>query len=337
MNDPQPEGHMASHIERRKFLATLGGAAVAWPLAARALAEERPRISILHSGFPNRTPIHLLFEALQTLGYEHGRTATIDLYGAEGDSGRLTALVGQLAAQRPNVIIGLTTPAARALKQAGVTTPVVFAFVSDPVGLGIVESLARPGANFTGVSYSDAIIGGKRLEYLIDAVPGTKRVAVLWSRLFPENVPLFENIARSASTRGIEIVSRELRGAEDLALAFEDAARAGVQCVIFLTDNTMFGRRKEIAELALAHRLPSIHSFPPEVRDGGLMSFGPDNVDAYRRAAALADRILKGVHPADLPVEEPTRFTLAVNLKTAAALGIALPPTILIRADEVIE
>jgi putative ABC transport system substrate-binding protein len=324
-------------MRRRDLILLLGSAAATRRLVPHAHAEERPRISILHSGFPDRTPIHLLFEALRTLGYEHGRTATIDLYGAEGDSGRLTALVGQLAAQRPEVIIGLTTPAARALKQAGVTIPVVFAFVSDPVGLGIVESLARPGANFTGVTYSDAILGGKRLEYLIDALPGTKRVAILWSRLFPENVPLFENIARSALTRGIDIVSRELHGAADLAPAFADAARAGAQCVIFMTDNTMFGRRKEIAELALTHRLPSIYSFATEVQDGGLMSFGPDMGENYRRTAALADRILKGAKPADLPVEEPTRFTFAVNLKTAAALGIVLPPTILMRADEVIE
>src|ERR1700730_4965613 len=254
-----------NHLKRRDLILLLGGVTATWRLVPHALAQERPRISILHSGFPKRTPIHLLFEALGTLGYEHGRTATIDLYGAEGDGGRLTALVGQLAAQKPDVIIGITSPAALALKQAGVTTPVVFAFVPDPVGLGIVQSLARPGANFTGVSYSDAILGGKRLEYLIDALPGTKRVAVLWSRVWRDNAPLFENIARSASTRGIDIVSRELGGAEDLAAAFEDAARAGAQCVIFITDNTMFGRRKEIAELALAHRLPSIHSFATEV------------------------------------------------------------------------
>jgi putative ABC transport system substrate-binding protein len=321
-------------LKRRDFITLLGGAAV-WPLTVRA--QERPRISVLHSGFPDRTPIHLLFEALKTLGYERGRTATIDLYGAEGDGRRLTALVGQIAVQMPRVIVGLTTPAARALRDAGVTTPVVFAFVSDPVGQGIVESLARPGANFTGVTYSDAVLGGKRLEYLIDALPGTKRVAVLWSRQFPENVPIFENISRSALTRGISIVSRELSGAEDLTPAFRDAARAGAQCVIFLTDNNMFGRRKEIAELALANRLPSIHSFETEVQDGGLMSFGPDMGENYRRAAALADRILQGAKPASLPVEEPTKFTFAVNLKTAKALGLTIPESLLLRADEVIE
>jgi putative tryptophan/tyrosine transport system substrate-binding protein len=323
-------------MKRREFISLFAGATATWWAVRRARAGDGPRISILHSGFASRTPIHLLYDALRALGYEHGRTVTIDLYAAEGDSERLTALVGQIAAQRPDVIIGLTSPAARALKQAGVLTPVVFAFVSDPVGLGIVKSLPRPGANFTGVTYSDAVLGGKRLEYLLDALPGTTRVAVLWGH-FPENIPLVENIGRSASTKGIEIISRELGGVEDLAQAFEDATRSGAQGAIFLTDNTMFGHRKEIAELALAHRLPSIHSFEPEVEDGGLMSFGPDPLDAYRRTAALADKILKGATPSNLPVEEPTRFKLALNLKTAKALGITIPATLVARADEVIE
>src|SRR5215510_1355879 len=324
-------------MKRREFIILLGGStAAAWRLAPYAFALDLPRISILHSGFPNRTPIHVLFEELRALGYEQGRTATIDLYGAEGDSARLSTLVDQLANQKPNVIIGLTTPAVRALKYVGVTTPVVFGFVSDPIGLGIVESLARPGTNFTGVTYGDAVLGGKRLELLIDALPGTKRVAVLWGR-FPENVLLFEDISKSASTLGIEIVSRELPGANDLAQAFKDAAQAGAQCLIFLTDNALFVRRKEIAELALANRLPSIHSFEPEAEDGGFMSYGPNISNGYRRVAALADRVLKGANPANLPVEEPTTFKLVINLKSAKALGITVPATLLARADEVIE
>lgn len=322
---------------KRRDLLLLGSAAATGLFAPRAIAQEQPRIVILHSGFPNKTPIHLLFEALTALGYEKGRTAAIDLYGAEGDSGRLSALAGQLAAEKPDVIIGLTTPAVIALKRAGVTAPVVFAFVSDPVGQGIVASLARPGANFTGVTFSNAVLGGKRLEYLIDALPGTKRVAVLWSRQFPENVPITENIARAASTLGIEIISRELRNAEDLASGFEDAARAGAQGVIFLSDNTLLPHGKEIAEMAIARRLPTIHNFPFEVTAGGLMSFGADLGESYRRVAALTGRIVKGAKPADLPVEEPTKFNFSVNLKTAAALGIVLPESLLLQADEVIQ
>ena len=324
-------------MKRRDFILLLGGAGATGLFAPPALAQEQPRIAILHSGFPNKTPIHLLFEALTALGYQKGRTAAIDLYGAEGDSSRLRAFASQLAAEKNDVIIGLTTPAVLALKQAAVTTPVVFAFVSDPVGQGIVASLARPGGNFTGVTFSNADLGGKRLEYLIDAFPGTKRVAVLWSRQFPENVPITENIALAASTRGIEIVSRELRNAEDLESGFEDAARAGAQGVIFLSDNNLLPHGMEIAELALARRLPTIHNFPFEVKSGGLMSFGADLGESYRRVAALTSRIVKGAKPADLPVEEPTKFNLAVNLKTAAALGIVLPESLLLQADEVIQ
>jgi putative ABC transport system substrate-binding protein len=213
----------------------------------------------------------------------------------------------------------------------------VFLFVSDPVALGVVDSLAHPGANFTGLTYSDATLGAKRLELLADALPGIGRVAVLWSRSFLENATLLEAVRASASVRRIEIFSRELTGIEDLPRAFEDARQSGAQAVVFITDNLLFGHRKEIAELALANRLPSMHSYPPEVRDGGFMSFGPDLGESYRRAAALVDKILKGTRPADIPIEEPTRFTLVVNMNTAKALGFTVPQSILARADEVIE
>jgi putative ABC transport system substrate-binding protein len=322
------------NMRRRQFI-SLCGVALARPTAARA--QQPRRIGILHSGFPDRTPIHVLFAALRTLGYEDGRTAAIELLGGEGDPDRLNTLVAKLAAQRPDVIIALTPPAVLALKQAGVTTPVVFAFVSDPVGLGIVTSLAHPGANFTGLSFSDAVLGGKRLELLMDALPNLKRVAVIWGRSFAGNSAIFDVIREAARARSVEIFSRELRGSDDLPPAFDDAKASGAQAVIFMTDNVMFGRRREVAALALARHLPSIHSFVPEAEDGGMMSYGPDLDESYRRAAALAGAILKGARPADLPVEEPTRFILAVNLKTAAALDIAIPPAILVRADEVIE
>ena len=313
------------------------GAAATGPLARSAGAQERPRISMLHSGFPKLTPINLLFDALRTLGYENDRTARIDLLGAEGDSKRLDALIARLSAERPDVIIALTSPAALGLKRAGVTTPVVFLFVSDPVALGVVDSLAHPGANFTGLTYSDAALGGKRLELLGDALPGMKRVAVIWSRSFTENAALVEAVRASASVRRIEVFSRELAGPEDLPRAFQDARLNGAQAVVFITDNLLFAYRKEVAEQALANRLPSMHSYPPEVRDGGFMSFGPDLGESYRRTAALVDKILKGARPADIPVEEPTKFTLLVNMKTAKAIGFTVPPTLLAQADEVID
>jgi len=316
-------------MRRRDFLI---GAAMALPLAAEA--QQRQRISILHSGYPRRSAIKLLFDALGKLGYDE---AQIDLLGGEGDSSRLTALVDQLALRKPDVIIAITSPAVVALKNAKLNIPVVFAFVPDPVELGIVESLARPGGHFTGVTYSEAGLGGKRLELLIDAIAGMTRTAVFWSSSFPGHDTALESIRTSASARGIEIFSRPLGGVDDLSPAFDDVLRAKAQAAVFMSDNTMFGHRKQVADLALAHKLPTIHSFPPEARDGGLMSYGPSNDENYKRAAALTDRILRGARPSDLPVEQPTRFELVVNLKTAKALGLTLPPTLLARADEVIE
>jgi putative ABC transport system substrate-binding protein len=168
-------------MNRRNLMALLGGMVATWPLAVslatRALAKEPPKVTILHSGFPNRTPIHLLFEALARLGYENGRTAAIDLLGGEGDADRLNALVAQIGSQKPDVIIAITSPAVVALKEARLTIPVVFAFVPDPVGLGVAESLARPGGNFTGVTYSESALGGKRFELLLDAISGACRRA----------------------------------------------------------------------------------------------------------------------------------------------------------------
>jgi putative ABC transport system substrate-binding protein len=322
-------------VTRRELIALLGGAA-AWPIVAPAFAAVK-QISILHSGFPNRTPIHVLIEALRANGYENGNTAAIEVLGGEGDAERLDTLVTGLSSKKPDVIIALTSPAVLALKRAGGATPVVFAFVTDPVGLGIVASLAHPGGNFTGITYSEATLGGKRLDLLLEALPGTRRVAVIWRRSFSENVAILEAIRQAAQARGVEVFSNELEGRQDLAPAFDYAKESGAQALIFITDNLMFGRRKEIAALALSHHLPSIHSFAPEVEDGGLMSYGPDLGENYRRTAALADRVLKGARPADLPVEEPTQFSLYINLKTAKALGIEIPPQLLARADEVIE
>jgi putative ABC transport system substrate-binding protein len=278
-----------------------------------------------------------LLSELRALGYEDGRTAAIEVLGGEGDPDRLNSIVAKLAAESPNLIIALTDPAVLALKKAGVATPVVFAFVSDPVGLGIVKSLARPEGNFTGLTYGDAGLGGKRLELLMDTLPGLRQVAVIWSRSIAAYSAIFGATRDAARVRDIKIFSREFRGADDLSSAFDDAKASGAEAVIFMSDNVTFGRRKEIAALALARRLPSIHSFVPEADDGGLMSFGPDLDESYKRAAALADGILKGARPTDLPVEEPTRFILAVNLRTAAALALTIPPAVLARADKLIE
>ncbi|MCK1709887.1 MULTISPECIES: ABC transporter substrate-binding protein [unclassified Bradyrhizobium] len=320
-------------MKRRKFIVGL----LIGLIVTGARAQQRVRISILHSGFPNRTPIHQLFEALSKLGLDDGRTATIDLVGGEGDPKRLSALVAQIGAQNPDVIIAITSPAVVALKEARLTIPVVFAFVPDPVGLGIVESLAQPGGNFTGVTYSESGLGGKRLELLLEAIAGSKKIAVFWNPSFPGHADAVESTRTAALARGIEVFSRELRVIEDLEPAFDDAIRAKAQAAIFMADNVMFGNRKRVAEVAINHRLPTIHSFPSEVEDGGLMFYGPSNAENYRRAAALAARILKGKRPGELPVERPTKFELIINLKTAKALGVTISEAFLLRADQVIE
>ena len=321
-------------MRRRLFL---GSMTLSSALAAGARAQQRPQISILHSGFPNLTPIHKLYEELAKRGYESGRTATIELQGAEGDVERLRLMAAGLAARRPDVTIALTSPAVRALKEAGMAGPVVFAFVIDPVGLGVVKSFARPGGNFTGQTYSDAALGAKRLSLLLDAVPGCSRVAVLWSRGLTESEAVLDSIQRSAKSRGLELFVRELRGLDDLAPSFDDAARSGAQALIFMTDNLLFGHRKQVAALALSHRLPSMHTFVLEATDGGLMSYGPSLYESYQRVAALAARILKGERPGDLPVEQPTKFDLVLNLSTAKALSLTLPPSLMAQAEEVIE
>jgi putative ABC transport system substrate-binding protein len=322
---------------RRRDIVVAAGALLVAPLVRAAAQERRPRIIVLHSGFANRVPLHLLVEQLGRLGYEDGRSARIEIHGAEGDLARLAALVGRIVADPPDVTVSITPPAAGALKAAGLASPVVFMVVNDPVRLRLIQSLTRPGGNFTGVASPDAVVAGKRVELLIDALPGLRRVAILWSATFFGGEALLEAGREAAVARGLDVVVREYAGPDDLPAAFAAVKAAGAEGLVFQPDNATFGRRKEVAALALGHRLPSVHSFSPEVEDGALMAYGNDLADDYRRVAVLVDRILKGARPADLPVEEPTRFTLAVNLKTAAALGIVLPPAILARADEVIE
>ena len=322
-------------MNRREVIVGFGAAMLATLDVAQA--QRRPRITILHSGFPRRTPINQLFEALGKLGYDNDRTATIDLLGGEGDPSRLNALVAQIGEQKPDLIIAITAPAAVALKEAKLTTPVVFAFVTDPVGLGLVQSLAHPGGTFTGVTYSEAGLGVKRLELLIEAIAGTTTIAVFFNPLFPGHTAALDSIRTAAAARGIDVFSSEPKTIDDLDAAFSEAIRAKARAAVFMADNVMFGNRKLVAEAAIKHRLPTIHSFTPEVQDGGLMFYGPSNAENYQRCAALAERILKGARPADLPVEQPTKFELIINLKTAQSLGLTIPPSLLARADEVIE
>jgi len=197
----------------------------------------------------------------------------------------------------------------------------------------LVDALGRLGRVGTGEPGHEHDV----LELLLDAIPGADRIAVLLNPSFPGHSGALESIRTLASIRGVEVFSRELKAVEDLEPAFDDVKRANAQAAVFMADNVMFGNRKRVADLALRHLLPTMHSFPPEVRDGGLMFYGPSNEENYQRSAALADRILKGARPAELPVEQPTKYELIINLKTAKALGLTMPESFLLRADEVIE
>lgn len=305
-------------MRRRAVLEIVAAAAWTFSIsrARLAWAAEPRKITILHSRFPNRTPIHLLIEALAKFGYENNRTAKIDLLGGEGDPNRLNGLVARIGAQRRDMIIAITSPAAVALKSAKLSIPLVFAFVPDPVGLGIVESIARPGGDFTGVTCSEAGVGGKRLELLLDAIPGITGIGVFLNPSFPGHSAALETIRALGSIGGVEVFPRGLKALEDLEPAFDDVRRANAQAVVFMSDNVMFGSRKQVAELALKQQLPTMHCVPPEVRDGGLMFYGPSNEENYERSAALAVPILKGARLSELPVEQPTKYELIINLKT---------------------
>jgi putative ABC transport system substrate-binding protein len=323
-------------MKRREFLAGLFAASI----PAMAAAQARPRITIVHGGFPRRTSINLLFEALGKLGYEDGRSAAIEMLGAEGDPDRLKALVAQLPEQKPDVIIAITTPAVLAIKAAALTTPAVFAFVPDPVGQGIVESLARPGGNFTGMTYSEVGLGGKRLELLTDAIAGMTTVAALWSPLFPGNAAAVESIRRSASTRRIEVFSRELKGLatwSPRSTMLNERKRKPPFSAPIICCSAIAKRSPTSLSRATALRLPSIFQWPENAEEGALAGYGPRFSDLGRQRARQLIKVLRGAKPADIPVEQPTRFELVINLKTAKAIGHEVPAGLVLRADKLIE
>ena len=264
----------------------------------------------------------------------------IEYRDAEGKLDRLPALAAELVALKVDVIVAPITLAALAAKQATRTIPIVFTPVSDPVGSGLVTSLARPGGNATGLSNLTADLVGKRLELLTQAVPGVSRVAALWA---PGGL---DEHAEKDMLKGAEVAARalgvrlqfvEARGPEDFDRAFSDMTSAGVGALTMLPSNLLFNERRRLVDLAAKHRLPAVYFAREFVDAGGLMAYGANGADLFRRAATYVDKILKGAKPADLPVEQPTKFELVINLKTAKALGLEVPPLLIAQADELIE
>jgi putative ABC transport system substrate-binding protein len=329
-------------ITRRAFIRTLAGVLLTAPLAAEAQqAAKIARIGYLTGSLATGAHLHEAFrQGLRDLGYVEGRNVVIEYRSAEGKYERLPALAADLVALKVDVIVVTSTPAALAAKQATRTIPIVLAWAGDPVGSGLVTSLARPGGNVTGLSMLAPELVGKRLELLTQAVPGVSRVAALWH---PGDLPertekdMLKEADVAARALGVRLQVVEARGPEDFDRAFSDMTRARADAVIVQSTNVFFIERRRLVDLAAKNRLPAMYLTREFVDAGGLMSYGPNVPDLFRRAATYVDKILKGATPGDLPVEQPTKFELVINLKAAKALGLTIPPSLLQRADEVIQ
>jgi putative ABC transport system substrate-binding protein len=330
-------------MRRRTFIAALGGAAATLPFRARAQQGERVRrigVMMLNS---ERDPegqarINAFRRSFQEFGWEEGRNVRIDYRWGVGDPDRARVAAGELVALAPNVILANGSPAVAALQPATGVIPVVFVVVTDPVGAGFVKSLAQPGGNITGFSTFEPEIGGKWLELLKELSPGLKRVAGILDPGFRGFAALWHAIENLAPTLGLEVTSLAIRDAAyDIDSAIGTFAEKPASGLIVLPTAINNVLRNRIFALAARHRLPAIYPFRLYATSGGLMSYGFDTLDLMRRSASYVDRILKGETPASLPVQAPTKFELIVNLGTAKALGIAVPPTLLARADDVIE
>jgi putative ABC transport system substrate-binding protein len=323
-------------MKRRKFIALLGAAAAARPLGARAQQREKVyKIGILSAGSP--VPGPTLLADLRELGYVEGKNLTFERRYAEDRLDRLPKFAAELVSLKVDVIMAAGTLAPLAAKRATSAIPIVMMAAGDPVGSGLVASLAQPGGNVTGTSLMAPDLGGKRLEFLKELLPRVSRVAVLWNAANPYSALVFKETAGAAETLGVELQSLEVREPADIDAALEAAMGQHANALITVEDPLTIDLRKKIAEFAVDHRLPTISGLRVFVDSGALMSYGADLANIIRRSVVYVDKILKGAKPSDLPVEQPTKFELVINLKTAKSLGLTIPSLLLARADEVIE
>src|SRR5262249_34269578 len=327
-------------MKRREFITLFGGAACAWPLAARAQqAAKRPIVGFLGDSTPlaESERAAAFARRLHDLGWIEGRTIAIEYRWADGRSDRLAEIAAEFARLKVDIIVTGGTPAVMAAKQAAPVVPIVFAAVGDPVGVGFVASLARPGGNVTGVSSLTADLAGKRLDLLREAISNLGRLAIMGNVGNPLTVLELGELQAAARPLGLQLDTLEIRRAQDIASALDAAVKGRADALYVCQDLLTRGSRLRINTLALAARLPVMHASREFIEAAGLMSYGPNFPDLYRRTADYVDKILRGAKPADLPVEQPTKFELVVNLTTAKALGLEIPATVLARADEVIE
>jgi putative ABC transport system substrate-binding protein len=325
-------------LKRRDFITLLGGAAVAWPLAARAQqAGKVYQIGFLgvtsHAEF--RHQVDAMRTGLRQFGYEEGKNIVIHYRWPEGRYERLPELAADLVKLNVDVLVVHSTPGARAAKQATSTVPIVMAAVGDPVAAGLVTSLARPGGNLTGLTFFFAEICAKRVELIREMIPGLTRLAVIVNPANPSHPIALGVMQRTASALGIELLPIEVKKRDDFAAAIASVA-THVPALVAIEDPLVDSNARQIAHFTLQHGLPMI-GFRPQAEAGALMEYGVNLLDLYFRSAAFVDKILKGTPPANLPIERAVKFELVVNLKTAKTLGLDVPPTLLVRADEVIE
>jgi putative ABC transport system substrate-binding protein len=323
-------------VRRRELITLLGGAAVGWSLAASAQTQPKiPRVGFVFSSTSNHL-LEAFRQALRELGYVEGQTILLEIRWVEGRVERLPELVVELVGLKVDVLVVASSLAALAAKNATQTIPIVM-MGTDPVGLGLVGSLSRPGGNVTGVSFLSEEISGKRLQLLKELVPGLARVGVLKSPLNPGDPILWKETEVAAQRLGVALEALEVRGPEDFEAAFATAKQRNTQALLAFPDVLTYAYRSRITALAASNRLPAMYFIREYPDAGGLMSYGASFVHLCRRAATFVDKILKGAKPADLPVEQATKFELVINVKVAKALGLTIPPSLLARADELIE
>jgi putative tryptophan/tyrosine transport system substrate-binding protein len=325
-------------VRRRDFITLLGGAA-AWPLAARAQQSTKlPTIGFLgaNNATFERASIDAFVQRLRELGWIENRTVTIEYRWAEGRDERFAAIVAEFIRLKVDVILTYATPSSIAAKKATDIIPIVFAAAGDPIGTGLVASLARPGGNITGLSIQQTDLASKRLEMFREVLPGLHTLAILVDRGSPNSVLEMGEVRAAARTLDLAVVTSEVHTAEDIAPAF-DALKGRADALYVCSSPALMTNRIRVNSLALGVRLPTMHGFREPTVAGGLMSYGPNLPSLFRRAAEYVDKILRGAKPNDLPVEQPTKFDFIINLTTAKILGLDIPPTLLARADEVIE
>ena len=326
-------------MRRREFITLLSGAAAAWPLVARAQQAGK----IYRIGFLWDSPdafldaLEAFRQGLRDLGYVEGRNIAIEYRWAEGKPERMRELAEELVRLKVDVIVAPSSIYTEAAKRATSTIPIIFVSHADPLGSRHVASLARPGGNITGLSLMMTETNVKGLELLKEAVPGISRVAVIFDPATPSHGPGLKAVKAAGPTLGLRIQSVPVRSATEFDSAFTAIVGERADAVLVLSTPLFIAGAKRLAELCLAHKLPSLFGPKHHVQEGGLMSYSPDRADLWRRGAIYVDKILRGIDPADLPVQQPTKFEIAINLKTAKSIGLAIPPSLLGRADEVIE